>query len=62
MDLQSLVAAHISERRPPRRMSAAAEDRYYGKPVAPRRPRLRRPGPLVAVAAAILLVIGVFQV
>lgn len=62
MDLQSLVAAHITRPQRPRRMSAAAEDRYYADQIAPSRPSLRLLGPLAAAAGAILLLLGVAQV
>jgi hypothetical protein len=51
MDLQSLVAAHMPNRRRPTQMGAAAEDRYYRNQITLPRLKLRLLGLTAATAA-----------
>ncbi|NLS04910.1 hypothetical protein HGP14_16320 [Rhizobium sp. P32RR-XVIII] len=64
MDPLSLVAAHMLNRRPPPKMNAAAEDRYYSDDfiITLWRRRLRLLGLMAPAAGVILLVIGIVQV
>ncbi|MGR9188866.1 hypothetical protein [Rhizobium leguminosarum] len=61
MDLQSLVAAHMPNRRRPSQMSAAAEDRYYRNQITLPRLRLRLLGLTAATAGVTLLLAGVIN-
>ena len=61
MDLQSLVAAHMPNRRPQTQMGAAAEDRYYRNQITLPRLRLRLLGLTAATAGVTLLLAGVIN-
>ncbi|MBY5839807.1 hypothetical protein J3P71_06540 [Rhizobium leguminosarum] len=61
MDLQSLVAAHMPNRRRPTPMGASAEDRYYRNLITLPRLRLRLLGLIATTAGATLLLAGVIQ-
>ena len=61
MDLQSLVAAHMPNRRPQTQMGAAAEDRYYRNQISLPRLRLRLLGLTAATAGVTLLLAGVIN-
>ncbi|WP_132957362.1 hypothetical protein [Rhizobium sp. BK251] len=58
MDFQSLVAAHMRDRRPPP-MSASAEDRYYRDQVTLPRLKLRLLGLIGTTGGTILLLAGI---
>ncbi|MEQ1954445.1 hypothetical protein [Mesorhizobium sp. CN2-181] len=59
MDLQNLVAAHLSNRFRPVKMDAAAEDRYFRDQAMLSHPRfLRLLLPITAVAGIILPLVG----
>lgn len=58
MDFQSLVAAHMRDRRPPP-MSASAEDRYYSGQFTVPRLRLRLLGLIATTGGAMLLLAGI---
>lgn len=60
MDLQTLVAAYMVNRRRPAKMNAAAEDRYYNEQITLSRPRLRLVG-LIATTASVILLVGIAQ-
>ncbi|NEJ25809.1 hypothetical protein GR247_37900 [Rhizobium leguminosarum] len=60
MDLQSLVAAHMPNRRPTP-MGAAAEDRYYRNQITLPRLRLRLLGLTAATAGVTLLLAGIIN-
>ncbi|MBY5412467.1 hypothetical protein HFO98_29315 [Rhizobium leguminosarum] len=61
MDLQSLVAAHMPDRRRPTPMDASAEDRYYRNQITLPRLRLRLLGLAAATASVTLLLAGVIK-
>ncbi|MBY5446568.1 hypothetical protein HFO93_24450 [Rhizobium leguminosarum] len=61
MDLQSLVAAHMPNRRRPTPMDASAEDRYYRNQITLPRLRLRLLGLAAATASVTLLLDGVIK-
>ncbi|MBY5796314.1 MULTISPECIES: hypothetical protein [Rhizobium] len=61
MDLQSLVAAHMPNRRRPTQMGASVEDRYYRNQITLPRLRLRLLGLIATTAGAALLLAGVIQ-
>ncbi|MBY5337309.1 hypothetical protein HFO99_25985 [Rhizobium leguminosarum] len=61
MDLQSLVAAHMPNRRRPTPMDASAEDRYYRNQITLPRLRLRLLGLAAATASVTLLLAGVIK-
>jgi hypothetical protein len=61
MDLQSLVAAHMPNRRRPTQMDASAQDRYYSDHFTLSRPRLRLLGLISTTAGAIQLLAGIAQ-
>ncbi|CAN7221728.1 hypothetical protein LJR245_000777 [Rhizobium leguminosarum] len=61
MDLQSLVAAHMPNRRRPTPMGASAEDRYYRSQITLPRLRLRLLGLAAATASLTLLLAGVIK-
>ncbi|RUM25215.1 hypothetical protein EFQ99_10600 [Rhizobium vallis] len=62
MDIQSLIAAHMSNRRRPTRMNAAAEDRYYrNQIILPPRLGLRLVGLITTTAGLTLLLAGVIK-
>ena len=61
MDRQSLVAAHMLNRRHPTRMGAAAEDRYYKDQITLPRLRLRLLGLIATTASVTLLLAGVIK-
>ena len=61
MDLQSLVAAHMPNRRRPSQMGAAAEDRYYRNQITLPCLRLRLLGLTAATAGLTLLLAGVIH-
>ncbi|UWU16851.1 hypothetical protein [Rhizobium sullae] len=58
MDFHILVAAHMGCRRHPQRMSAAAEDQYYGDKSNLLRPSVRLLAPIAVTAGMILLLVG----
>lgn len=61
MDLQSLVAAHMLNRRRPTQMGASAEDRYYRNQITLPRLRLRLIGLIATTAGATLLLASVIK-
>ena len=61
MDLQSLVAAHMPNRRRKTQMGAAAEDRYYRNQITLPRLGLRLLGLLATTAGVTLLLAGVIN-
>ena len=61
MDRQSLVAAHMLNRRRPTPMGAAAEDRYYKDQITLPRLQLRLLGLIATTASVTLLLAGVIK-
>jgi hypothetical protein len=61
MDLQSLVAAHMPNRRRRTPMGASAEDRYYRNQITLPRLRLQLLGLIATTAGATLLLAVVIQ-
>jgi len=59
MDVQSLVAAHMPDRRSHMPMAAAAEDRYYSDQITLTCRSLRLLRSIAAIAGVILLLAGI---